>query len=188
MNKPITIDLGDKIVSLKFNDNDFDYDVDDLLKIDYSNVLGELLTIPVFLNKIGILKAQQESITSKAKMNLDIGDADLKKKHREKLTERVLVGKTEGKQIEKVVKPVQDEIDVAVKLDPEYRRLRAEYIKEQKNLEYINSFYWACKDKSDKLNKLAEKITPEEFNREIMETTVNKVKIKFHKKLYPDRA
>ena len=41
------IQVGENTYKLLFDDFDEDMDIDSLLKIDYSNIVGELITFPV---------------------------------------------------------------------------------------------------------------------------------------------
>ena len=56
------IKIKDKTYFLKFDDFDENVDVDSLLKIDYGNLLGELVTFPVVVNRFGVLLADAECI------------------------------------------------------------------------------------------------------------------------------
>ena len=47
-------------------------DVDDLLSIHYENIPGEVITISVLLNRIGMLKAEAEGVAKKAKLAVEI--------------------------------------------------------------------------------------------------------------------
>ena len=55
MRKNITI--GDKVYQLQFDDFDEEMDIDNLLRIDHSNLVGEMVTFPVFVNRFGNLLA-----------------------------------------------------------------------------------------------------------------------------------
>ena len=59
----ITIELqSGRIAVLRLQSFDTKVDVDDILRIDYSNIMGEILTFPLMFNRIANLKAEQESI------------------------------------------------------------------------------------------------------------------------------
>ena len=49
MDKKI-VTIGSNTYKLLFDDFDEEVDIDSLLKIDYSNLIGELVTFPVILN------------------------------------------------------------------------------------------------------------------------------------------
>ena len=55
------IKVGEKTYKLLFDNFDEDMNIDELLKIDYSNLIGELITFPVIVNRFGQLLAEAES-------------------------------------------------------------------------------------------------------------------------------
>ena len=57
-----------------------------------------------------------------------------------------------------------------------------EVIRLQKQRDIINSLYWAVKSKDDKLNRLTDKIRPEEFEKEIVESEINGIIIRIQNK------
>ena len=65
------IQIGGNTYKLIFDNFDEDVDIDSLLKIDYSNLIGELVTFPVILNRFGILLAEAESQVAETKLHLD---------------------------------------------------------------------------------------------------------------------
>ena len=69
----IVIDLGNsKLVRLTYQPFDTDIDMDQITQIDYSNIVGELLTVSALLNKVGLLKADVNNRFSEEKVDLDI--------------------------------------------------------------------------------------------------------------------
>jgi len=62
------IQVKDKSYKLLFDNFDEDMEVDSLLKIDYSNLIGELITFPVIVNRFGNLLAEAESQVSEANL------------------------------------------------------------------------------------------------------------------------
>ena len=55
------INIGEDTYLLKFDEFDEDIDIDQLLKIDYSNILGEMITFPTIVAKFGNMLAEAES-------------------------------------------------------------------------------------------------------------------------------
>lgn len=174
--KTVTINLKDRIVKLQLHEFETDVDMDDILKIDYSNILGEVLTFPVLLNRIGILRAEMEEIVSAKKFEVEIFNAELSEIYRENLT-----GKGNRK------KPTQAQVDNAVLKDERFIKKRKSYYRVKRDYEYIDSLYWAAKDKSKKLDWCSNGIKPADFEKEILEGSINGIMIKSHEKLIKDR-
>jgi len=180
MEELIKIPLGEKIISLKISNFDTDIDTDNITKIDFCNILGEILTFPVIMNRIGNLQAEVDSLVSEAKMELEIKSAELGEYYRKSLTKYTTVT---GKDEKKVSLPTIAEVENSILLDPAYQNARKRYIRLQKEKQYIDSLYWSSKSKDDKLNKLSEKLRPEEFEKDILDGTINGIMIKMHEKL-----
>ena len=66
MNKK-TISIGESTYILKFDEFDDEVDIDSLLRIDYSNLIGEMLTFPTVVAKIGNMLAEAESVVKPSK-------------------------------------------------------------------------------------------------------------------------
>lgn len=165
----LTIELKNKMVVLKTLPFDTDINVDDILKIDYANLVGEILTFPVLQNRIANLKAEMQNIVNESKNDVEIFEAQLTEEKRKDITG-------------KGGKGTVSEIDAAVKLDSRFRIKKNDYFSKVKSLDYLDSLYWAAQAKMNLLNKISDKIRPEEFEKELLEDTVNGVMIKLTKK------
>lgn len=165
------IQIGNKSYKLLFDDFDEDVDIDFLLKIDYSNLIGELTTFPVILNRFGILLAEAESQVAETKLNMDVYEAKTKEKLRVELAEQ-----NNGKS------PTVEALNNAVVSNKAYQAMKRKYIEVVKTRDYINSIFWAVKDKSEKLNKLSLSIQPGDLSDSVIEGKVNSVLIKRTKK------
>lgn len=141
MDKKI-VKIGDKTYTLLIKAFDDDVEVDDLLQIDYSNLIGELVTFPVIVNRIGIMLAEAESAVSEKKLNLEVFEAKMKERLRTQLAE------TNGKA------PTVEVLNNAVLQEPSYQAMRKSLINAQKTRDYLNSVFWSSKDKSDKISAL----------------------------------
>lgn len=165
------IQIGNKSYKLLFDDFDEDVDIDSLLKIDSSNLIGELTTFPVILNRFGILLAEAESQVAETKLNMDVYEAKTKEKLRVELAEQ-----NNGKS------PTVEALNNAVVSNKAYQAMKRKYIEVVKTRDYINSIFWAVKDKSEKLNKLSLSIQPGDLSDSVIEGKVNSVLIKRTKK------
>lgn len=174
----ITIELPTKMVVLTLTAFDTDIDADEIANIQYHNIIAEILTFPVIMNRVGNLKADMENIVAETKLDFDIFEASHQEKKRKELTFTT----QDAKGNPKVDKPTKDEVENAVLMSPEYKVMKKKLFQAQKNLGYIESLYWAAKSKDDKLRAFSEKLKPEEFEKEILEGSINGVMIKTSKK------
>lgn len=165
-----TIELGGKCYLLRVRPFETEIEIDEIVKIDYSNLVGEILTFPVLFNRVGLLKAEVENIEALEKFDLDVFYAQLLKEYRKTL-------------VSSGTKVTISEIESSVLLDTRYIAKKKAYLNLIKQKEYITSLYWSAKSKDEKLNKLSDKLRPEEFSSELLEDTVNGVFIKRVNKL-----
>lgn len=154
----------------KLNIGEFadEVEIDDLLKIDYSNLVGEMITFPIILNRLGIMLADVESIVSEKKLSLEVNEAKIREKYE-------LDFLAEGK------KPTSDKLSAAVSMDKIYQMFKKAHIEAVKNRDYINSIYWAAKDKSGKLDKMSMSIQSADIADYILEGKVNGIIISKNK-------
>jgi hypothetical protein len=166
----IVIELASKMVILQIGELGIDVNVEELLKIDYGNILGEILTFPVAFNRIGNLKAEIENQRSVAKLDLEVFEAQLTESY-----QKTLAAKADKK-------PTIKDVETAVLRDVNFITKKKAFFEIEKHAAYIDSLYWAARSKDDKLHKLTEKIRPDEFEKEILEGQVNGILIKCTKK------
>lgn len=167
----ISIELPNKILKLRIIPFDTDIDIEDLLRIDYSNLIGEVLHWAVIYNRVMNLKAEQGHIVANAKFELDILEADLSDEHRNKITD-----KKGGKNA------TIDEVKFAVISDKKFQAKQKDIMNKEKDLAYLDSLYWAANAKNSKLDLLTRNITPAEFERELVEGKLNSLVITSSKK------
>lgn len=160
------VNIAGKQYILRIGEFDEDFDVEDYLKIDYSNLVGELVTFPIIENRIGLMLADAESRVSEIKLNRDILEAKLKEKYALSLTDA-----NNGK------RPTVDAINAAVLQDKGYQAIIRSKIAAEKARDYANSLLWACKSKSQKIEKLSLTIQNQEISSEQLEGKVNGIVI-----------
>ena len=166
----VVIELKNRMAVLILQPFDGDIDTESLLKIDYANILGEILTFPVLFNKIANLKAEVANILAVAKLDLDIFEAQMHEEYQNKL-----YASSEKK-------PTIKDVESAILRDARYRKKREWYYSKQKDFDYLDGLYWAGQSKDTKLNRLSEKIRPEDFEKDLLEGTINGIQIKMVKK------
>ena len=170
----VYLELPNCMIELILGEFDTDIDTDDLCLIHHHNVSGEILTSSILLNRVGNKKAEFENILSETKLRFEIQSAHIKEKKRKELTFESL----DSKGMPKISKPTVDEVENAYVMSPDYKVMKQEIFKAQKNLAYIDSLYWSVKDKCDKVQKLFDKQKPEDFEKELIEERINGVMIK----------
>lgn len=168
------------MVVLKVLPFDTDVNVNDILRIDYSNILGECLTFNVIFNRIANLKAEMQDLVNKSKFQLDIFTAELQEEYRKKLTS---YGDADAKGKTKINKPTKDEVENAVLIDKRFQAKKNNHFELTKNLEYLESLYWSAQNKANLLKSMSDKLRPEEFMGELLQDTINGVMIKATEKL-----
>ena len=178
-NEVIEINLKNKIVLLKIDNFDGEIDMDDLLKIDYSNILGEVLTFPVLMNRIGILRADMQNVLSAEEFDLKVYAAKIGEMLRKNLSK----SETDAGGNKKVKQPTVQQLENEVLLDEGYILRQKKLFRIRKEFEYLDSLYWSAKDKSKKLDYCSGSIKPEDFENEILEASINGVSIKVREKL-----
>ena len=166
------IKVGETTYKLLFDDFDEDMDIDSLLKIDYSNIIGELVTFPVIVNRFGILLAEAESKVSESKLNLEVFEAKTKERLRNELAEA-----NGGKN------PTVEALNNALLMNKAYQSLRRQFIEIQKTRDYVNSIFWSAKDKTSKIEKLSLTVQNGDIPDSVIEGRVNNVLIKKTKKI-----
>ena len=173
----VILPFGNKTVILNFGDFEDEVDIDALTSIDYSNLFGEAVTVSALMNKIGILKAEAESILSNKKLEFEVYSANLEKQYRREAN--INSGKftlQEGKTLTSI-KLTEDSLRMAITIDIVVQNKRKAVIEAQKNLAFLDSLYWAIKSKDSKLSVLVSGVKPEEFYNELIEGTVNSILI-----------
>lgn len=156
VNRIITIDLKDgNVLKIKTSFFEDEIDLDELLSIKTTYIEAELVTFAVVLNKLGLLLADANNQYNLAKLNLEIYEAKKKEKIRNGSDVDYEDDEETGKsKLKKLKKPSLDEVEVMVSLDPVYQNYKRTMYAKLKNMEYMNSIYWAAKTKDDKLNRL----------------------------------
>lgn len=153
--------LGEKVIKFRVGEFDKNLDLDSLLRIDYQNLIAEILTFPVVVNRLGILAAQMDNQVSEAKIDLSVFEAKAKNKIRDEW---------EGGK-----KPTINEVDDTLIEDAEYIKKKKKYFKVIQNKEIFYSVYQSAKDKSEKLNKLSLTLRHGDIDEAVIQSQLNRV-------------
>lgn len=164
----VEFSLRGRVVTLTIPTLNDDLEVEELIKIDVENLGGEILTFPLVFNRIGNLKAEVNHLLSIAKFNLKSLESELYNFYRDPDYHG-------GKRVtEKMVESM-------ICADKKFIIANLEYFKLQEKVEMVESLYWSAKSKDSKLEKISDKMSPNEFSRDILEGQVNKIFIKLSK-------
>lgn len=169
MNRVI-IHLGEKPLSMEFKEFDSVIDVDQLTKIDHSNLYGEAVTVPALLNHVGMLKAETERLYALKKLDTDIYEADLRQRLRKYA-------------VTQVKKLTEDGLNEQVILDKGYQNRMKELISTKFDMDAVDKTFWSVSAKNKKLDNLIKAVTPEELFAELQEGVINNILIRKHKSL-----
>jgi phosphoenolpyruvate-protein kinase (PTS system EI component) len=167
--RELTFTIGDKVLVFKVQEFE-DLDLDKLLRIDYDNLVAELVTFPVVVNRLGLLAVDMDNELQEAKLDLSIFEAKRKKELREEMEISDEKGKSK--------KPTIDEVDSALLSDPKWKVKKKVFLKIQKEKEYMYTIYQAAKDKSNKLDKLSMTLRTGDIDDKIIQQQLNNVYFK----------
>jgi hypothetical protein len=163
----LTLNFGDKVIRFKMEDFEDDLDIDNLLKIDYSNLVAELITFSVILNKIGILSAEMDSELRLSKLNLKIKESKIRQQVREELTFNQDGGKIKN--------PTVQEVEDGMNSNKIFVSISKKHIQTEKECDYIKSIYEAAKQKSAKLDRLSFTIQVGDVDEALVQKQLNKI-------------
>ena len=76
------------------------------------------------------------------------------------------------------IKLTESALSTSFETDAEWIKIKKAYILSERNFNALESLYWACQDKSRKLNGLVQGTTPDEYVSEMIEGKVNGILIK----------
>lgn len=173
-----TIHIGNNPIILEHEDFEGTINVDDLTKIDTSNIFGEAVTISAAANRIGLLKAEVEGLMAEIRLEYHIYEGQFRSKLRKEAFENngnytQRIGNTDVK-----IKLTEKALDSSFETDEKWIALKRKFIAAEKNFNALSSLYWAVQDKSRKLNGLVQGTTPEEFVAGMVEGKINGIIIK----------
>ena len=173
-----TIHVGTTPITLIHPNIDDTINVDDLTKIDTSNLFGEAVTISAAVNRIGLLKAELEGRMAELKLEYRLFEGKFKSKLRKEASNNSGYYTLRIDNSDVKVKLTEKGLDSAFETDPKWIELKKEYITAEKNFNMLSALYWSMQDKSRKLNGLVSGTTPEDFVEGIIEGKINGILLK----------
>jgi len=172
------IRVGEQEITLYHDNMDASINVDELTRIDVGNIFGDAVTISAAVNRIGLIKAEVEALMSETKLDYKIYEGTFKAKLRKQAANElgfytVRIGNEDVK-----IKATEKALETCFETDAEWIKLRKLHILAEKNFNSLSSLYWACQDKSRKLNSLVNGVTPTEFVEQMIEGKINGILLK----------
>jgi hypothetical protein len=173
-----TIHIGSVPIILEHGDFDDVINVDDLTKIDTSNIFGEAVTISAAVNRIGLIKAEVEGQVADFKLELKVFESNYVRVLRKEGSKNsgICTIRVENEDVK--VKLTEKFLESCFESDQDWIDLKKRFNKAEKNFNSISSLYWAIQDKSRRLNGLVSSTTPEQFVSGIISGKINGILIK----------
>jgi len=171
MDKETTIvHLRTKIAAITPTAWNYDFDPDEIFKINPYNIVGELITIPVLVNRLGNLVAELNTYIKRQKAELKIAEADVARIFRK---DQNAAG---------MKKPTVQEMDDHLTLDLVLKDKRFKLINLEGDLQKLESMHDSAQKKSFNIGILGRHLVPAEFETELIEGSINGVMIKLRDK------
>ena len=79
--------IGKNVYEIEFQEFEDEIDVDELMTIHYENLVGEIITFPVVVNRLGLLLADAERALAETKLNCEIMEAKVREEIRTALND-----------------------------------------------------------------------------------------------------
>jgi len=169
------VEINNKIITFFHQPFDAEVDMDQLTMIHYYNLVGEIITIPTLMNRVGVLKAEADNAVRETKLAHKILEAEKAEYYRKKLTT------DDGT---KIKTPTVSQIEEAVVKDESVNKSQLNVFRIQKQAEVIDSLYWSIKAKEMKLNQISQNLSPSDFEKDILEESINGILIKVRPKTF----
>lgn len=167
------INIGEQLLTLEFGLIDDVINVDDLTKIDTSNIFGEAVTISAAVNRIGLMMSEVGSNLASLKLDCKLYENNYRNKLRAQASKNsgnyIII--VDGEEVK--VKLTETGLTTCYDSEPEWLEIKRSIISAERNYNSLSALYWAVQEKSRKLNGLISSTTPEEFIAGIIEGKIN---------------
>jgi len=135
------------------------HNIEKYLTIDVTNLVGELVTTPVIMNRLGSLVAEAEDATRRMRLDREIWKAKESTKFR----------KEHGK-------VSIAEMDAHLITHKIYKIKNNRYLDAQRDEKNMNSLYWSFKEKQENLKKLSLTLQQGDLDAETIELALHRMK------------
>lgn len=166
-----SISVGDKVIVVKYSDTLEEMDIDKILKVDQQRLQLELITFPVLIGKVGFAVSELKNKIKEMEIDFEIWIAKTREAIRDQVREDV---KVSGRKY--TADDIKIEQESLLKQDPLYGVKSKKISRATRDLGYLESIMWACKDKQNNLKIISEKTHPDEL-LSIEEGEINGMKI-----------
>lgn len=177
--------VNDKPIVLLYHDFDDVLDINELTKIDYSNLYAESITVSSLLSRVIQLMAEAEKAYEDAKLECIIEENKLEKHWRRdalRSSENTFKIKEEGL-TPYSIKLTDKSVSAAILSDKKRVDKKRAEINAKRDWGYLKGIVEGVKSKSKKLDLLLPKVTPEEFWNELVDGSIcNLIEIRKPKK------
>jgi hypothetical protein len=150
-------------------------DADKLTKIDMNNLIAEIVTTPVILNRMGNVLATVENEVKMLKLEFEVWEAKEKEVCKVKLADE-FYETNKGKK-----NPTIADIESAVKINKYYMIKKKQIYQAEQVRDTINSLFWTLKSKCELLTKMSQSINRDDITS-FESVTINQIKIVINKK------
>jgi len=180
MEKSYTLEFEKENVTISWQQLD-NIDAEDMLYIRATEIIGELVTFPIYLNRVRLAKVEIVHIHSVKKKDLGILTAQIAVKLRGEYDEV-----DDNKGGTKLVKKTEKQIEQLTILDDEHQIETTKLLDIERSVGVVDAFLWSAISKDKKLDTISAKIKSEEFEADIInrifqrderELTINGVKL-----------
>lgn len=169
--------IGKNVYEIEFQEFEEEIDVDDLMTIHYDNLVGEVITFPVIVNRLGLLLADAERSLAETKLTCEIMEAKIREEA------RIELNMEEGRRKAVTI----DEVNTTIYQNPLYKANKIKLFEAQKTRDYVASLLFSAKDKSAKLDKLSLSIPAGDIEEHLLQAKANSVaKVRKRRQLIPD--
>lgn len=174
-----TIHIGDNPITLEHEDLDNVLNVDDLTKINVSNIFGEAVTASALSNRVGLIRADCQEAMDEAKLRLKIYEANYRAEKRLEASQNSQYFYIRGEDgVSIKTKYSEKAMETAHENEPEWIEKKEAFIQAERDFNRISALYWAIQNKCRTVSSLVGGTTPEEFVKELVEGKVNGILIK----------
>lgn len=167
------IKIGETSITLQHDAFDEIVNVDDLTRINTSNLFGEAVTISASVNRIGLLLAEVQATMDSKKLEVKIFESNYRSKLRKEAFKNKGSYKVRVDNEDIEVKLTEKSLETCFYEDAAYKVLYTEFIQAENNYNKLAALYWASQDKARKLNGIVAGTKPEDFIAGIIEGKIN---------------
>jgi len=174
------IHIGDIPYYLEISSFEEGINIDECLKIHYDKIYSDIITFSIILNRFGILLTEIENYLSEEELNLSLlkdNFGEFKGKISKEIYDSLVREGIKSPTLAQIDGQLVQREDYKIEKDKITTQER-KILTIRKDKGIINSIYWSAKGKQNLLEKLSDKLTPLDFEEEMICKTINGITIK----------